>query len=388
MSIHGFREISADFQPAAAQAETRLQLADLRVHAWDTASLSSGALMALEAEIPSALGWRAGVPIVTCQRYEFVSIEAAPGGTAPRSYEGEAALLHIASLAAGLDSLVLGETQIFGQVRGAIARSAPELRRIASPALAAARSLRREEAFTEHAGHALDLALAHAGIEPGGRLLVLGGGVMARRVLERAVELGFDVTIAARRPVTLSLPATYEPLERVTELAQFDIVAGCLGAGAPRMDRHALPPVGRLAVDFGTPRNLGDDFEVPVVTIADMLDYQSRTAHLQERREALRNRLRELLAQRLVMASTNGDSPLGSLRGEVEVIRRRELARAAKLHPELPLNALDTITRSLVNQIFHRPSLRLRRSANQELAEALAALFRAPGSLETADDGE
>ncbi|MGE3985773.1 MAG: hypothetical protein AB7G38_16515, partial [Dehalococcoidia bacterium] len=101
MSIHGFREISADFQPAAAQAETRLQLADLRVHAWDTASLSSGALMALEAEIPSALGWRAGVPIVTCQRYEFVSIEAAPGGTAPRSYEGEAALLHIASLAAG-----------------------------------------------------------------------------------------------------------------------------------------------------------------------------------------------------------------------------------------------------------------------------------------------
>jgi glutamyl-tRNA reductase len=344
--------------------------------------------MALEAEIPAALGWRDGVPVVTCQRYEFVSLDRVVGGSAPRTYEGEAALLHLAGLAAGLDSLVLGETQVFGQVRGAIARSTPELRRLTAPALAAARSLRREEAFGEHAGFALDQALASAGIESHGRLLVLGGGIMARRVLERAVELGFEVTIAARRPVTLALPATYEPLERVTELAPFDVIAGCLGAGAPRLDRAALPPVTRLAVDFGTPRNLGDDFEAPVVTIADLLDYQKKTPAVQARRDALRNRLSELLNQRLAMASTNGDSPLGSLRGEVEQIRQRELARAAKLHPELPLSALDTITRSLVNQIFHRPSQRLRLSANQELAEALAALFRAPGSLEAVRDGE
>jgi glutamyl-tRNA reductase len=393
MTIRGFREISSDFEapsgPAqAVRTEERARLADLRIHGWDTASLSSGALMALEAEIPAALGWRAGVPIVTCQRYEFLSLDPTTGGTAPRTYEGETALLHLAALAAGLDSLVLGETQVFGQVRGAIARSTPELRRIAAPALAAARSLRREEEFAEHAGYALDQALAHAGIEPGGRLLVLGGGVMARRVLERAVQLGFEVTIAARRPVTLALPATYEPLERVGELAPFDVVAGCLGAGAPRMDAASLPSVMRLAVDLGTPRNLSDDFEAPVVTIADLLDYQQNTPALQERRDALRARLQELLTQRLTMASTDGGSPLGSLRGEVEVIRQRELARAARLHPELPLSALDTITRSLVNQIFHRPSLRLRRSANTELAEALAALFKAPGSLETADDGE
>jgi glutamyl-tRNA reductase len=388
MSISGFREISTDFAAPSVQAEERARLTDLKVYGWDTASLSPGALMALEAEIPSALGWRDGVPVVTCQRYEFVSLDGAPGGSAPRTYEGEAALLHLAGLAAGLDSLVLGETQVFGQLRGALARSTPELRRLVAPALAAARSLRREEAFSEHAGYALDQALAHAGIEAGGRLLVLGGGVMARRILERAVELGFEVTIAARRPITLSLPATYEPLDRVTELPAFDVIAGCLGSGAPRLDCADLPVAGRLVVDFGTPRNLGDDFETPVVTIADLLDYQQNTPVLQERRDALRSRLRELLAQRLTMASTDGESPLGSLRSEVEVIRQRELARAARLHPELPLSALDTITRSLVNQIFHRPSLRLRRSANQELAEALAALFRAPGSLEAVGDGE
>jgi hypothetical protein len=118
--------------------------------------------------------------------------------------------------------------------------------------------------------------------------------------------------------------------------------------------------------------------------------HRSAVRYVPEHRadDALRARLRQLLAERLVMASAAGNSPLGSLRGEVETIRRRELARAMKLHPELPENALDTITRSLVNQIFHRPSLHLRHSSNHELAAAFAALFKAPGTLEAVIDGE
>lgn len=388
MTAQGFREISPDFDASNVQTEERARLADLRVHGWDTASLSADALLALEAEIPAALGWRDGVAVVTCQRYEFISLDGASSANAPRGYEGEPALLHLASLAAGLDSLVLGETQVFGQVRVAIAQATPEIRRIVAPALAAARSLRREVSFSEHAGHALDQALAAAQVEPQGRLLVLGGGIMARRVIERAVEMGFDVTAAARRPLNMPLPVAFEPLERVSQLPAFDVIAGCLGVGAPRMEAAALPAVGKLAVDFGTPRNLGDDFEVPVLTIAALLEYQQNTPALQVKRDRLRGRLQELLEQRLAMAAATGASPLGSLRGEVELIRQRELARAARLHPELPLHALDTITRSLVNQIFHRPSIRLRRNANTELAQALAALFKAPSSLEAVDDSE
>jgi glutamyl-tRNA reductase len=69
-------------------------------------------------------------------------------------------------------------------------------------------------------------------------------------------------------------------------------------------------------------------------------------------------------------------SPLGALREEVERIRQRELMRTLRLHPELPPEKVDAITRSLVNQIFHHPSQRLRRSENPELAEAVVALFR------------
>jgi glutamyl-tRNA reductase len=216
---------------------------------------------------------------------------------------------------------------------------------------------------------------------------------MARRVIDRALELGFEVTVAARRPLPLATKAAYLPLSDVASLPTFDAVAGCLGAGAPQMDASMLPPITRLAMDFGTPRNLGDDLAAPLVTIADLLAYQAAEPAQLERREALRSRLRDILRQRLAMEFTDGESPLGSLRGEVETIRRRELARAARLHPELPVRALDTITRSLVNQIFHQPSLRLRGSTNPELAAALADLFRSPATLESfeaevADDGE
>jgi len=351
-------------------------LEELTVHGWDIASLTPAAMLALEAQLPAALGWRAGTVIATCQRYEFISLDGGPAADAPRFHRGEDALVHISGLAAGLESLVLGETQIFGQVRSSLSKADPEMRRLLAPALAAARSLRGEQAFSQHAGHALDYALQLEGVLPRGRLLVLGGGAMGRRVAERGLQLGFEVAVAARRAVT-GIAAAYVPLAEVSSQPPFDIVAGCLGADAPRMGRQHLPSISTLAIDFGTPRCLVDDIASPLVTIADLLAHRESDTAFAEQREALRSRLRMLLEHRLLMSAASGDSPLGELRGELETIRLRELARATRLHPELPVEAIDTITRSLVNQLFHRPSLRLRRSANHDLAKELVALFTA-----------
>jgi glutamyl-tRNA reductase len=355
-------------------------LEDLRVYAWETASLAPEDLEALESQASSLFEWSEGIPIVTCQRYELAAMTDG-GKLAPQSYQGYEALSHLSRLAAGLESLVLGEAEVLGQVRSAFSAAPPEIRRLIAPAIAAARSLRAETSFNRNAGHALDLAIDHAGIEPVGDLVVVGGGPMGRRVAERASALGFNTTIVARRPPPVPPAIRYRPFSALRELPPTDVLVSCLGRGAPLMGAADLPAIRRRAIDLGTPRNLGDDFESQVLTLADLLTVQRDASPDAPLRRQLGNRLRELLDARLAMELP---SPLGSLREEIELIRQRELMRTMRLHPDLPPEKLDTITRTLVNQIFHGPSRRLRQSGDHDLATALADLFR-QGSQEAAN---
>ena len=74
-------------------------------------------------------------------------------------------------------------------------------------------------------------------------------------------------------------------------------------------------------------------------------------------------------------ARSTGESAVGALRLEVEKVRQRELLRMQRLHPEVSLETLDVLTRSLVEQIFHRPSTRLRQAEHAELGADVVALF-------------
>ena len=100
---------------------------------------------------------------------------------------------------------------------------------------------------------------------------------------------------------------------------------------------------------------------------------------------ALRLKLEDLLNARLLTGDR--ESPLGALREEVERIRQQEMTRTLRLHPEMPPETVDQITRSLINQVFHQPSQRLRQPENAELAAAVAALFT-NASEEQIDDGD
>jgi len=205
---------------------------------------------------------------------------------------------------------------------------------------------------------------------------------MGRRVAERARALGFDTTLVARRPPPLPPEIHYRPFSALADLPATDVLVSCLGRSAPQMAAADLPHIRRLAIDLGTPRNLTDDYAVPLVTLAALLASQRDGGADSTTRRTMAARLEELLTSRLAMGVP--DSPLGSLREEVERIRQRELTRSLRLHPDLPPEKLDTITRTLVNQIFHRPSRRLRQSGDLDLATALADLFREAGQ-EAAD---
>ncbi len=321
--------------------------------------------------------------VTTCQRIEVLSFGACDcPGSAPVHLRGREAVGHLAEVAAGLHSVVLGEPQVLGQVRTGLAHAPASLRRYADVALAAARELRRRESFTMHSGHLLDRGLAAAERPSGGRLLVLGAGHMGRLVAARGLELGFDDVLIAARTEPLTAPAgtRYVPLADVESLGAVQVIAGCLGAGAPEVDAQGSLPAADLLLDLGTPRNFDPASHPAIVTLAMLM----RGMDLVEsaRRTALSTELARLLDRRLEMMARDSGSAVGLLRREVERVRHRESARIRRLHPEIPPEKVDAITRSLVNQIFHLPAERLRGLEDSALRDRIVELFLGDEDIE------
>lgn len=352
---------------------------------WSVAGASRGELLSVAAA--AAAHPTPAAVLSSCQR-----IEAYHGGDcgcdAPLRLSGFAALSHLAEVAAGLHSVVIGESEVLGQVRKAVSPAAPSLSRHASIAIAAARDLRAETAFGAHTGHLLDRALRIAGTPPTGRILVLGAGTTARAVASRANQLGFEsVAIASRaRPAAAWFdPQRYEfyPLSELKAAPPSDVLVACLGSSAPELDAQCdLPPVRSLVIDLGTPRNIGGNAPVRLIDIAEMERAETPSGHSHLRRKELRSRLQTILQRRLALAAEDSSSPVGLLRRSIEEVRLAEAARAMRLHPELPPGVIDSLTHALVNQIFHLPTQRLRESTDLRLVDGLVALFSPPNSPE------
>ncbi len=352
-------------------------LESLRFCGWAAASKDAGELAIIGGA--TERHGAGNIVVTSCQRVEVYHRSACDCDAEWRA-SGAAALLRLAEVAAGLHSLVLGEAQILGQVRTGLAVARPELRALGDIALAAARAVRAETAFAAHSGHLLDRALSLSGVPAQGRIAVIGAGSMGKLVTQRALELGFSDVVAVGRkrpsgPWCEGPHTSTAALADLTSIGAVDVLVSCLGASAAPLDRSGLPEVRTLAVDLGTPYNLTGDLGVPTLTVAAMVAEAAQCRHSDGRRAALQSRLRELVEHRVRLAATDSRTELGRLRLEVERVRKREAERIRRLHPEISLQTIETITRSLVNQIFHGPTQRLRELDDQALVARFTSLF-------------
>lgn len=346
-----------------------VNLEDFTCCSWDIPGLEREPLASLTGRIVAAHSDH-GI-VQTCQRIEVFGTD--PCSCDGRRRVGREALEHLAALAAGMESAVLGEAQVLGQVRtgvGVLRRSVPWI----DIALTAARKLRAEAGFQDSTGALLKLGLRLSGVAPSGTLLVLGGGAAGRDVARNGVGLGFErVVIASRRPLEHPVSRVHWlPLPQIAALEGVRVVAGCLGAGADTLEPRALP-VAESYLDLATPANFGAAVQ-PRVSLADITANLRSDSADRARREALMRRLKELLAVRLAAVGEDAVSPVGMLRVSAERVRRREAHRIARLHPELSPETIDTITRALVNQLLHPASVRLR-ELDEPVARQFARLF-------------
>jgi glutamyl-tRNA reductase len=335
-----------------------------------------------------------------------------------KTYSGEAAARHLLRVASGLESFVLGETEIAGQVRAAadMSRAAgsadAELERLMDAAISASRKRQRHTsilaATRSVAGLAVDtVAMSSGGTLSGKRLLVVGAGQVASVVVARAVELQAAVTVCNRTRRHADRFAAAGAA--VVDLAD---LAGCLvtsdiavlATTAPHLlvDAHTLRSA-RAAdarpltlVDLSMPRNVDQAVRaLPWVRLIDLADLRSDgmsdagdlVHDLAAAEEIVETELRRYLRW---LAGRSAAAALRRMRSGAEDIARQEMARVAG---ELPADIQSSVERVLlktVHRLVHKPTLELRAAAEAndgDLVTVLAGLFDAtpPRSGRAAD---
>jgi glutamyl-tRNA reductase len=323
----------------------------------------------------------------------------------------QSAVRHLLRVAAGLDSMVLGENEILGQLRRALAAArhagtlGPVLDRLGDVALACGKRTRSSTALGHQpdsvASVAVRLAMREHEELPKANVLVLGAGETARAVLAQLSTLGSTRVAVVNRTYERAVDAAaahgfsarhWDDL--ADALSEADVVIGCTGApgalvGAALLehvrDTSAQP---LLCVDLGVPRDIEPGVaSLPGIRLIELHRIESEAAaHRSDRTTREVVRAESIVAQdtERYMEWWRGRgvaTTITRLRARAEDIRAAEVERAMARLPELGPHAravVRELATRMVNKLLHEPTLALKRDpegANMALViERLFAL--------------
>lgn len=313
--------------------------------------------------------------------------------------EGDAALRHLFAVASSLDSAVVGEPQILGQLKNAhrIAAAAglvgPELERVLQAAYGAAKRVRSETGIAERAVSIAAVARELVG-DLHGELsrcagLIVGAGEMGEFLAEHLRQSGLvrwtvgHPSIRRAELVAHRFGAHFVGLDELPgALSRADLVIAALGAGRIVIDKATVDAALRarrqhpiLIIDVAVPPDVATDVaDVEQAFLYDLGDLErlaleGRAGRAAAAADAWAIVDAELASFRATLASRAAVPALVALRRRFEAARAEVLAAGG-------LDAAEA-TRRLVNRILHEPSQTLRRLAeNGQSVEAEALLRR------------
>ena len=324
------------------------------------------------------------------------------------SQHDDDAITHLFGVASGLDSAVLGESEIVGQVRGAWETAMEEgasrsvLNLLFRYALEVGKRARTETAIsrsTASMSHAaVEMAEGILGTLHGRHVLVVGAGEMGEGVATALARAGAGSVVVANRTVARGEAlahkvgarlAHFENLE--TEISAADVIVSCTGAGTPVItegivrDARAGIDSPLLIVDIALPRDVEPSVAgLPGVTLRDLDHLKEWANRGLEKRAAEVAQVEEIINEEtgrfVAEQSQRQAAPLiAQLRDAVEAVRVSEIerlsARVAGLDAD-QREALEMITKGIVSKILHNPSVRLREAAGTPQGERLADAVR------------
>lgn len=333
--------------------------------------------------------------------------------------ESDDVVRHLMRVSCGLDSMVLGEPQILGQIKSAFAVSkdldivGPGLGRAFRDAFSIAKQVRTDTAIGEN-----PVSVAYAAVAlaerifsnlPSLQILLIGAGrtieLVARHLTERGVS---QITVANRTlDNALELAAKFSAkgalLSDIPELlVNADVVVSSTNSQLPLLGKGAVERALKqrrhkpmLLVDLAVPRDIeaevGDIPDAYLYSIDDIsavIDdgLKSRTEAAQQAHSIIERGVEEY---RKHVKSLNAVSTLKAFRSKADAIREAELQRALKAleKGDAAEEVIAALARGITNKLIHSPSVAMKKASadgRDEILELTQELFDLNGK--TTDD--
>jgi len=359
-----------------------------------------------------------GIILSTCNRTEVYAIGSDPAKEAiinflntitgvsfedllPHIYvrENTMAFRHLFRIAAGLDSMIIGEYEVLGQVRQALMAAenanmvtAP-LRHIFQSAIRAGRQVREETGISRSAlsisSVAVDLATEVVKKLETSKMMVIGAGEAGELVAKVAKERGVSRIVIANRTrerasaLVTALGGTSADLNNLAEeISNIDIVVTCTGASDRILDSDLIGEVMRsrpdyplVIIDIGVPRNVAPEvkqidnvflYNIDDLTSISKVNHQQRMDEVHKAEQVVTGELDKCISE----WSTFDTRPIiTTLMQKAEDIRNQQLNKTIK--KLRPLSAeekygLQAMTKSIITKILQDPVQYLKKHKNND----------------------
>jgi len=333
------------------------------------------------------------VLLVTCHRVELYGCGPSPARPDMSRLDGEDAARHLFRVAAGLESAVVGETEVLGQVRDALAQARARgtderVARLFECAIAAGRSARtRPPAEGDGlAGRAVTWLGTRTQLA-GRPVLVVGTGAMGVALAAAATAEGGVVTVAGRHRERHASPGQVQldlsgAAQRAPAMAAVAVAlrGEWSDLARPVAADSALPPVADLSVPPSVPASVREALGPDFLGIDDLWqrapDGGPGEASWTVRAEAA---VAESVAEYVGWLRGRGSVPmLVALRERGEARRQARVQRLLRRLPDLDERArglVEAMSRQLVTDLLHEPISALRADPDGSHAEAARRLF-------------
>lgn len=336
-------------------------------------------------------------------------------------YRGQEAIEHLFRVAASLDSMIVGEPQILGQLKQAY-REASErqytgvvLNKLLHKSFSVAKRIRTE---TNIGGSAVSISFAAVqlakkifGQLQDKRVLLVGAGEMAELAAEHLIGQGISQVIVANRTLerAVNLARQFNGSavalsELVPQLEIVDILISSTGATGLILKKEDVKPVMRLRknkplflIDIAVPRDLDPRLnDLDNVYLYDIDDLKNVVELNKSEREKEALKASRIVAEETLkfvqwLGGMKVAPTITALRQKAETIRENELAKTMAQFRELTPKqekSLQMMTSAIINKLLHDPILYLKAEASPEQKQLRLEMIRTLFGLDQAESGQ